>query len=305
MVDAAALASCRRPAHARSAGRAPATPDTLHYGRAMALITVSELAERLGDTALVVCDVRFYLADHGQGRREYDAGHLPGARFVDLHAELAGGPGGGRHPLPTVDDFTATLARLGIGPGSEVVCYDSAGGATASRLWWMLRSIGHGRAAVLDGGYPAWVAAGHAVSSDPVPPAAGSYHAAHGWTGIVDADVVAECVEFGGTVVDARSPDRFRGDHEPIDPRAGHIPGAVNRFHGANVGPDGHMLPLARLAERFAGVGANAIVYCGSGVTACHDLLAMSLVGLDGGRLYPGSWSEWSSDPARPVATGD
>jgi thiosulfate/3-mercaptopyruvate sulfurtransferase len=271
----------------------------------MSLITVDELADQLDAPNLVVCDVRFYLADHAQGRREYDAGHVPGARFVDLHTQLAGGPGGGRHPLPPVTEFTAVLGQLGIGPGSSVVVYDGAGGATASRLWWMLRSIGHGRVAVLDGGYPAWVAAGHPVSTEQPEPGTGSYPATAGYTGVVDADSVAQSLEFGGTVVDARAPERFRGEHEPIDPQPGHIPGAVNRFHGANVGPDGHMLPVAELAERFAGIGSNAIVYCGSGVTACHTLLAMSLVGLTGGRLYPGSWSEWSSDPARPIATGD
>ena len=271
----------------------------------MSLISVAELAERLDDPTLVVCDVRFYLADHGQGRREYDAAHLPGARFVDLHTELAGGPGGGRHPLPTVDDFTALLGRLGIGPGSFVVAYDSAGGATASRLWWMIRSIGHGQVAVLDGGYPAWVAAGHAVTTQAPASADGSYPPVPDWTGVVDADAVAQGAALGGTVIDARSPERFRGEHEPIDPKAGHIPGAINRFHEATVDADGLMLPPAQLAGLFAGVGSNPIVYCGSGVTACHSLLAMSLVGLSGGRLYPGSWSEWSADPDRPVAVGD
>lgn len=271
----------------------------------MSLISVADLAARLDEPDLVVCDVRFFLADHGQGRREYDAGHVPGARFVDLHTDLAGGEGGGRHPLPTVTEFTALLGRLGVGPGTFVVAYDSACGATASRLWWMLRSIGHGRVAVLDGGYPAWVAAGHAVATDVPADATGSYPPAPQWTGVVDADAVEQGAAFGATLVDSRSPERFRGDVEPLDSRAGHIPGAVNRFHADSVGPDGLMLPVPELAERFAGLGANPIVYCGSGVTACHTLLAMTLVNVFGGRLYPGSWSEWSADPDRAIATGD
>lgn len=272
----------------------------------MALITAQELAARLeGDDPMAICDVRFYLADHDQGRREYDDGHLPGAVFVDLHTDLAGGPGGGRHPLPRVDDFTDLLGGLGITTGTFVVAYDSAGGATASRLWWMLRSIGHSQVAVLDGGLPAWVAAGFELSTDVYRPVPAVYPTPPTWTGVADADAVTATVDLGGVVIDARSPDRFRGDVESIDPRAGHIPGAINRYHGDNVGPDGTHRPIPELAQRFADVGARPIVYCGSGVTACHDLLALSLVGVTQARLYPGSWSEWSSDPERPAATGD
>ena len=272
----------------------------------MTLISAAELADRLShDDFPVVCDVRFYLTDHDQGRREYDEAHIPSARFVDLHTELAGGSGGGRHPLPEVDEFVALLGRLGIEAGTHVVAYDSAGGAIASRLWWMLRSIGHSRVSVLDGGLPAWVAAGHPVTADVPDVVPTTYPPRTDWTGIVDADAVAQSIEFGGTVIDARSADRYRGDHEPIDSRAGHVPGAHNLFHGDNLGPDGTHRPLAELSERFRGVGASPIVYCGSGVTACHNLLAMSLVGLADARLYPGSWSEWSADPGRPVATGD
>jgi thiosulfate/3-mercaptopyruvate sulfurtransferase len=270
----------------------------------MALISVAELAACIGDPDIVVCDVRFHLDDHDRGRREYDEAHLPGARFVDLHRELAGHDGGGRHPLPPVTEFAELLGRLGVRPGSLVVAYDSAGGATASRLWWMLRSIGHGRAAVLDGGYPAWVAAGHGVTADVAPAATTTYPGAPDWTGVVDADAVAQSIEFGGTVIDARAPERFAGVHEPIDARAGHIPGAINKFHADTLGPDGFHLPTAQLVEQFAGLGMNAIVYCGSGVTACHSLLVMSTLGLSGARLYPGSWSEWSADEGRPVATG-
>lgn len=275
------------------------------YGQAMSLISVRELAAQIGRGDIVVCDVRFYLTDHDQGRREYEAGHLPGAVFVDLHNELAGGPGGGRHPLPTVDDFTSLLGRLGIEPRHLVVAYDSAGGATASRLWWMLRSIEHSQAAVLDGGYQGWVAGGHGVTSDPTERTPTTYPPAPTWTGLVDADGVEQGLALGASIIDARSPERFRGDVEPIDSRAGHIPRAINRYHGDNLGNDGRHLPVSELAQRYAGVGASPIVYCGSGVTACHDLLALSLVGITDAKLYPGSWSEWSSEPGRPIATGD
>ncbi|MDJ0767610.1 MAG: sulfurtransferase [Ilumatobacter sp.] len=275
----------------------------------MALISVNDLATQLDDAQLVVCDVRFSLADHAQGRRDYDEAHLPGAVFVDLHTELAGTPGpngeGGRHPLPTVEEFAALLGRLGIGPSNFVVAYDAAGGATASRLWWMLRSIGHGRVSVLDGGLPAWVAAGHPVTADRTDRPPATYPVPPGWTGVVDAEAVAEGVALGATVVDSRAAERFRGEVEPLDPRAGHIPGAIHRFHGDNVGADGTHLPLDQLAARFAGIGESPVVYCGSGVTACHNLLAMSLVGVSRARLYAGSWSDWSADPDRPVATGD
>ncbi len=271
----------------------------------MTLMSVDDLAAQHDDADLAICDVRFFLDDLDRGRREYDEGHIPGAVFVDLHHDLAGRSGGGRHPLPAVDDFIALLERLGIGPGTLVVAYDAAGGATASRLWWMLRSIGHSRAAVLDGGFQAWVDGGHPVTAEVPSPFATHYPPAPGWTGIVDADDVAQGVALGATLIDARAPERFRGESEPIDARAGHIPGAVNRFHGDTLGTDGLHRPLPDLVELFSGVGASPIVYCGSGVTACHDLLALSLVGITGARLYPGSWSEWSSDSERPIATGE
>ena len=271
----------------------------------MSLISVSELAARIDDPDVVVCDVRFSLADHEQGRRDYDAGHLPGAVFVDLHTELAGTQGGGRHPLPTVEEFAALLGRLGIEPRHRVVAYDDAGGAIASRLWWMLRSIGHSTVSVLDGGIQAWTSAGRPLTADVPDRPTTTYPAAPHWTGVVDADDVAQGLQYGVTVIDARAPERFRGETEPIDSRAGHIPGAINRFHGDNLGPDGLHRPLPELVEQYAGVGSAPIVYCGSGVSACHVLLTLSLVGLSGARLYPGSWSEWSSDPERPGATGE
>ncbi len=275
----------------------------------MSLISVAELAARIADPdahgPTLVCDVRFHLGDVERGRREYDTAHLPGAAFVDLHSDLAGGPGGGRHPLPPVDRFTALLGRLGVSPGTYVVAYDDAGGATAARLWWMLRSIGHGMAAVLDGGYSAWVAAGEDVTSSPPEVLPTHYPDVPEWTGIVTADDLAEGVALGATVIDSRAPERYRGEVEPIDAQAGHIPGAISRFHGDNLDHDRRHLPLADIVARFGGVGQRPIVYCGSGVTACHNLLAMTLIGITEARLYPGSWSEWSSDPSRPIATGD
>ena len=228
----------------------------------MTLVSAHDLAAMVeGDEPIVVCDVRFHLADHDQGRREYDEAHIPGARFVDLHTELAGGAGGGRHPLPSVDEFTALLGQLGIDPATHVVAYDSAGGAIASRLWWMLRSIGHSQASVLDGGIGAWTAAGHPLTDEVPTVVAVEYPPRPDWTGIVDAEAVAQTIQFGGTVIDARAPERFRGDQEPIDARAGHIPGAINVFHGANLRPDGTHLPLPDLAQRFAGVGESPVVY--------------------------------------------
>jgi len=278
----------------------------------MSLIDADELAALLAapDAAaspVVVCDVRFHLGAHEQGYREYADAHIPGARFVDLHTELADTSivGAGRHPLPTVEAFTELLGALGITPATLVVAYDAAGGATAARLWWMLRSIGHGQVKVLDGGWPAWVAGGHPVTAEMPEPTPAVYPPVAGWTGIVSADDVAEGLRYGAHVVDSRAPERYRGETEPLDPQAGHIPGAVNVFHGGNVGADGRMLPVGELAARFAAVGERPIVYCGSGVTACHNLLAMSLANVTEARLYPGSWSEWSSDADRPVATGD
>jgi thiosulfate/3-mercaptopyruvate sulfurtransferase len=276
----------------------------------MALVSVAELADLIKNANVVVCDVRFYLADHEQAHREYADGHIPGAVFVDLHHDLAGAAdgenGGGRHPLPSVDSFTSYLGSIGIDSGTYVIAYDSAGGSTASRLWWMLRSIEHGRVAVLDGGFPAWVAAEHHVTTETVECEPAEYPSVAGWTGILDSDGVVEGTAFSlTTLIDSRAPDRFRGDLEPVDARAGHIPGATNKFHADNLGPDGLHLPVAELAQRFAGVGSSPIVYCGSGVTACHNLLVMSMIGLTSARLYPGSWSDWSSQPDRPIATGD
>ncbi len=268
-------------------------------------MSVEDLAACLDDSDVVVCDVRWYLNDPYRGRREYDDAHVPGAAFVDLHNDLAGSVGGGRHPLPTTYEFAAHLSRLGIGPGDLVVAYDSAGGAVASRLWWMLHAIGHARTAVLDGGYHAWEAAGRPTTDVVVARVPTGYPVVKGWRGVVDADEITDLVESGTTLIDARAAERFRGEVEPIDPRAGHIPGAINLPHLDNLGSEGRHRSADELAGRFATVGSAPVVYCGSGVTACHELLAMSIAGITDARLYPGSWSDWSSQPDRPVATGD
>ena len=291
--------------------------DRPNYRLGMALISVEELATRMTrqDDDLVICDVRFDLSDHDRGRRDYDVAHIPGARFIDLHHELAvhdgsSPTGAGRHPLPTTQQFADVLERNGISPTSFVVAYDDAGGAVAARLWWMLRSVGHQHVAVLDGGYPAWVSAREVVVAESPTAVRSMYPVSSAWSGVVTADEVVSAVESGRTVIDSRAEVRYRGDTEPLDPRAGHVPGAVNLFHGGHLGDDGRHRPVSELRDRFNSVdlGEQPIVYCGSGVTACHNLLVMCTLGIaEPGEalLYPGSWSEWSRDEQRPVAVGD
>jgi thiosulfate/3-mercaptopyruvate sulfurtransferase len=265
------------------------------------LISVDELAGRLDDAQVVVCDVRWYLADPGQGRREYERDHIPGAVFVDLDTVLTSTEGPGRHPLPSPADFVLRLGELGISPEQAVVAYDSSGGSIAARLWWMLRQIGHHDARVLDGAYQAWIAAGHPTSPDPTRPAPRDYPAVTAeWSAAVDLATVRREMS-STTLVDARAGERYRGENEPIDARPGHIPGAINLPHAANLGADGRHLSPLRLRERYAQVADGAIVYCGSGVTACADLLAMEVAGLPPGRLYEGSWSEWAAQPELPA----
>ncbi len=275
----------------------------------MSLIDVEALA-RLMDSCpdLAVCDVRYSLTDPTSGRRAYEVSHIPGAVHVDLHDDLAG-RGAGRHPLPTTSHVAAVLERCGIGPDTEVVAYDDVGGVFAARLWWMLRAIGHERVAVLDGGLPAWTRSGRALT-DEVPTRTPTTHEVPpAWPATVDADAVESALGEGRLIIDARSPERFRGDHEPLDPRAGHIPGAINLFQGDHLSPDGTHRSPDELAGRLALIdGADhPIVYCGSGVSACHHLLVIDACGLapfGEVLLYPGSWSDWSSDPNRPIATG-
>lgn len=269
------------------------------------LIDASALAARLGDPDLVLLDVRWRL-DRPDGRPEYLAGHLPGAVLVDLDRELAGPPSAaeGRHPLPAQGDLQAAARRWGIRAGSTVVAYDDLGGMSAARAWWLLRDGGVADVRLLDGGLAAWRGAGLPLETDDVRPAAGDVVLAPGRMPAVDADGVAG---FAGVLLDARAGERYRGEVEPIDPRAGHVPGAVSAPTAGNLGPDGRFLPADLLRERFAAAGAGAGVpvaaYCGSGITAAHEVFALRLAGVDAA-VYPGSWSQWSSDPARPVVTG-
>lgn len=272
----------------------------------MALMAVETLAGRLSDPRTVICDVRWYLADPRQGRVEYGQGHLPGAHFVDLETDLSGAEGPGRHPLPPVEVFARTLGRMGISPGHTVVAYDSSGGAIASRLWWMLDSIGHGSAFVLDGGVQAWLDAGLPLTGMVPQASPVDYPPPRGWNGVVERGQVRS---FLGRrpILDARTEDRYRGENEVIDPRAGHLPTARSAFFGKNLTSEGRFLPSAELRLRYEELGVGErdvpVAYCGSGVTACHNLLAMRLAGFSG-LLYEGSWSDWSSQSGSPVATG-
>ncbi len=264
------------------------------------LVSSGWLAEHLGQVRVV--DVRWSM-DGGPGHADYLAGHLPGAVFADLDADLSAPPGaGGRHPLPTPQHFADVRAALGL-VSMPVVAYDDQGGSQAARLWWMLDAIGH-PAAVLDGGISAWAGALETdqvvVAPEPVP--------AVPWPGgrFVDADEVLPAIAAGALVVDARSAERFAGRANPIDARPGHIPGSTSRPWTDNVDGNGRFLPIERLRADLASLGiepgVSIVASCGSGVTGCHDLLAARLVGVEGGRLYTGSWSQWSQDPDRPIA---
>ena len=276
------------------------------------LVDATWLAGHLDDPDLVVADVRWYL-DGRSGRDAYEGGHLPGAVFVDLDTVLAADPstGAGRHPLPDPGVFAGSLGRLGIGDRTTVVAYDDAGGAVAARLWWMLRAVGQD-AAVLDGGLPAWTGP---LETGPGPERGTVARTPVLWPSdrIATGDEVAAVSEGqvdGVRLLDARAPERFAGKVEPIDPRAGHIPGAVNAPVAGNLDPGtGRFRPPEELRARYAGLlgepPTEAIAYCGSGVNACHTLLALEVAGLPRGRLFPGSWSEWSSRADRPVATGE
>ncbi len=276
------------------------------------LITVAELkALQAAGAPLVLLDCGFDLADPAAGERAFEAGHLPDAQHAHLDRDLSGAKSGhnGRHPLPARDALAARAGAWGIAPGVQVVCHDDQGGVYAARAWWLLRWLGHAEAAVLDGGRGAWLAAGGALVTTPAPVTARPpYPAAAPAMPTVDAATLQS--QLGRVaLLDARAPERFRGEVEPLDPVAGHIPGATCRFFKLNLAADGRFKPPAQLREEFLALGATgdtgAVVHqCGSGVTACHNLLAMAHAGLTPGALYPGSWSEWCSDPARPVARG-
>ena len=272
------------------------------------VVDTAWLREHLEDPALRVADVRWSLAGP-PGQELYAEGHVPGAVFLDAEAELASpGDGPGRHPVPTADKLARILGERGIGDEHLVVAYDDAGGSIAARLWWLYRHYGRdGRCAVLDGGLTAWTDAGLPLATEQLahPPAR--------WTPGEPRDDVVGTAEveamLGGStlLLDARAGERYRGETEPIDPRPGHIPGARSAPWSENVGPDGRFLPPTELRRRYEALGAHErtpVAYCGSSLTATHDLLALELAGIDGGRLYEGSWSHWSSDPARPAAIG-
>jgi thiosulfate/3-mercaptopyruvate sulfurtransferase len=277
------------------------------------LISTAELAARLADPSVVLVDVRHELGQPDTwGEAEYRRAHLPGARFAHLDRDLSAPKSGtnGRHPLPTPQACAAVFGRLGIDASKQVVAYDQGAGAYAARLWWMLRWLGHEAAAVLDGGYAVWAREGRPVTDADtvVHPTTFVPRPARP---VVDAGAVAANLASRALlVVDARGRERFRGDVEPIDKVAGHIPGAINRPYTENLTADGTFKPASELRAEFGGLikgrAPAAVVHsCGSGVTACHNLLAMEHAGLGGATLYPGSWSEWSADPARPVARGD
>ena len=272
------------------------------------LIDAESLKTSLGDPNLRIIDVRHQLADTTYGDRVFAESHLPGAVFLHCDRDLSGVMNGlnGRHPLPERDVLARRLGEIGIGSETQVVVYDDAQGMIAGRLWWLLRWLGHDRVAVLDGGLQAWIAAGGALSTE-LPVFEPSRFIAVPCDSVVDADYVQAFLETSRMyLVDARSPDRFRGENETIDPVGGHIPGAVNRFFRDNLQESGCFKPAAVLREEWlallAGAPPEAVVHqCGSGVSACHNMLAMEIAGLTGSRLYAGSWSEWCSDPVRPV----
>ncbi|MBW3537255.1 MAG: sulfurtransferase [Actinobacteria bacterium] len=279
------------------------------------LVDAKWLAANLDHPDLVVADVRWSLTGPDAGRAAYEEGHIPGAVFVDLDAELAATPSdpgkGGRHPLPASAAFAAAMSGKGIGDNHVVVAYDDSGGSTAARLWWMLDALGH-PAAVLDGGIAAWD--GFIQTEAPDRPLAMFSEKPWPAKAVADADAVAEAAEKGVPLIDARTPERFRGEQEPVDARAGHIPGAVNVPWAENLTDERRFQPPRTLRDRYAAVGVDPsgtddgeapIVYCGSGVTACHDVLALRAAGVGPVRLYVGSWSEWSADPDRPIATGN
>ncbi|GHI99988.1 sulfurtransferase [Streptomyces olivaceus] len=277
-----------------------------------AIISAPELADELaGPTPPVLLDVRWQLsaakaagAPPFDGRAEHAAGHLPGAVYVDLDRELAAAPGaGGRHPLPDVAEFGAAMRRAGVSSGRPVVVYDGGQGWAAARAWWLLRWTGHPNVRVLDGGLPSWE--GPLSTSAPTP-AEGDFEPVPGESGLLDADGAAALAR-SGVLFDARAGERYRGDVEPIDPVGGHIPGAVSAPTTENVAADGRFLAADELRARFETLGATGDgevgVYCGSGVSGAHEVLALAVAGIPAA-LYAGSWSQWSSDPSRPVAVG-
>jgi thiosulfate/3-mercaptopyruvate sulfurtransferase len=277
------------------------------------LIDAASLQELLGKPRLTVVDCRFDLMNPEAGRQAYLRAHIPGARYADLNRDLSApiGPHTGRHPLPSPEAFATRLGAIGIGDDTQVVAYDDANGSIAARLWWMLRWLGHGSASVLDGGFKAWTARGGGLESGE------TTSRVERFTPLVDTNAVLSTAELeqalrdpqAAVLVDARAQERYAGTVEPIDSVAGHIPGAVNHPFTANLDADGRFLPAGELKRRWqerlpCRDAKNLVAMCGSGVTACHNLLSLEVAGLGGGKLYAGSWSEWIRDPRRPVARG-
>ena len=276
------------------------------------LISTQQLADQLSDANIVICDCRHDLMDLEKGRRAYVEGHIPDAHFLHLDEDLSGEKTGknGRHPLPPIEVFARKMGSIGIDGSKQVIAYDDAGGPYASRLWWILSWLGHDNVRILDGGINKWIAEGRAtVRAAPIPKAA-TFIAAQRSGMTVNADFILANMKLPlAVVVDARAPERYRGETEPIDPVAGHIPGALNRVFKNNLNVDGTFKSAANLKQEFETLlgtqsPSQVINQCGSGVTACHNLFAMEIAGLRGAKLYPGSWSEWCADPARPVAKG-
>jgi len=269
----------------------------------MSLISPEALLAELGDPRLRIADVRWWLADPAKGRRDYAEGHIPGAVFVDVDSDLVAATGPGRHPLPEAGTFLRRMEAAGFDAASRIVAYDDAGGTVAARLWWMLDDLGHPDIAVLDGGLQAWLAAGGTLT-DVVPDLRpGRLPLREAWSRTIDQEALI--ARLGRvSVIDARAFERYRGDVEPIDPVAGHIPTAHSRPTAGNLGPDGRFLDPASLRARFEALGPDLVTACGSGVNACHSALAMRVAGLPDPLLYPGSYSDWSRS-GLPIATGD
>ena len=276
------------------------------------LIDADTLAQRLNDPTIRIIDCRFELGDPEAGEAQYRRGHIAGAVYAHLDRDLSGPrmPWTGRHPLPIPDALCSTLGQFGVGPQTQVVAYDSGNGMFAARLWWLLRWLGHPAVAVLDGGLNAWRALGLPISIDTPTVAPCRFQGAADHQQHLDANAVAAALtSMSCVLVDARAIERFEGRLEPLDPRAGHIPGAINYPYTNNLGTDGRFLVPSELRKQLTPLlhgrpASDFISMCGSGVTACHTLFALEIAGLHGGRLYAGSWSEWSRDPARPIATG-
>jgi thiosulfate/3-mercaptopyruvate sulfurtransferase len=278
----------------------------------MMLVSTSQLADHLHDPTWVIFDCRHDLVDHAKGVRLYHEGHIPGAFFAPVENALSGEKTGknGRHPLPTPEAFAAFLSAHGVSDSSIVVAYDDSGGLYAARLWWMARWIGMKSVALLDGGIPLWRTEGRQVTSEPSAPRHATLRAHVDPTMVWNADAVLRHLsDPSHAIIDARAGERYRGDVEPMDPVAGHIPGALNRFYKDNLRANLTFRPAGELKEEFSALlenrsPGNVAHQCGSGITACANLFAMEYAGLPGSKLYAGSWSEWVSDPSRPVVRG-